>query len=55
MEDIKEILKIWIKETEISDPTNAEMSAEVFEKVEEIMIKFNRFKIWANQEIDKLK
>jgi hypothetical protein len=52
---IKEQLKVWIKETEILDPTNSEMSPEVFEKVEEIMIKFNRFKIWANQEIDLLK
>jgi hypothetical protein len=30
------------------------MSPEVFEKVEEIMIKFNRFKMWANKEIEKL-
>jgi len=52
---IKELLKTWIKETEIYDPTNADMTPEVFEKVEEIMIKFNSFKIWANKEIDKLK
>jgi len=52
---IKDQLKVWIKETEIADPTNAEMSPEVFEKVEEIIIKFNSFKIWANKEIEKLK
>jgi hypothetical protein len=55
IDPIKETLKVWIKETEIADPTNSEMSPEVFELVENIMIKFNNFKSWADKEINKLK
>ena len=52
---VKDKLKLWIKETEIKDPTNNEMDKKTFEIVENIMIKFNSFKKWAELEINKIK
>ena len=51
---VKDKLKRWINELEIPDPTNSKMDKETFEIVENIMIKYNEFKSWAKDEIEKI-